>query len=88
MREARTTVAGERHFLWGAQRPTQTSNIIVRGPHSPEQNTPNKAGIVGNSLVGAPIPLLEMSAQSSRTAGADVAESFSLLWRQGVPPSL
>ena len=59
----------------------------LAGRNSQEQNTPHKAGIVGNPLVGAPITLLEMSAQSSRTAGVDVAESFSLLWRQGVSPS-
>jgi len=33
------------------------------------------------------ITLFDMSAQRGRTAGADVAESFSLLWGDGVPPS-
>jgi hypothetical protein len=37
--------------------------------------------------VGTPITLFDVSAQSGRTAGADVAESFPLLWGQSVPPS-
>jgi hypothetical protein len=37
--------------------------------------------------MGATITLFEMSAQSGSTAGADVAESFPLLWGDGVSPS-
>ena len=67
--------------------PVEKANLAsVPGPNSPLENTPHKAGIVGHHLVGATITLLDMSAQSGRTAGADVAESFPLLWG-GAPPS-
>src|SRR5262249_19954244 len=48
---------------------------------------PIPAGVIGHHLVRATITLLDMPAQTGRTAGADVAESLPLLWRQGVSPS-
>ena len=54
--------------------------------HSPLENTPHKAGIVGHHLVWAAITLFDVSAQSGSTAGADVTESFPLLWGDDVSP--
>jgi len=39
-------------------------------------------------LVRALITLFDMPAQGGGTAGGDVSESFSLLWGDGVSPSL
>ena len=55
--------------------------------HTPLEKTPHKAGVVGDRLVGATIALFEMPAQGGSAAGADVAESFALLWGDGVPPT-
>ena len=45
------------------------------------------AGVISDRLVRAMIALFDMPAQGSSTAGADVAESFSLLWGDGVSPA-
>jgi len=64
-----------------------TGYTPVRHRNSPEQKTPHKAGIIGHHLVPTTITVFNMSAQSGRAAGTDVAESLPLLWRQGVSPS-
>jgi len=88
--DGRINIAKTPELMVSRSRPSpveKANPASVPGPNSPLENTPHKAGIVGHHLVGATITLLDMSAQSGRTAGADVAESFPLLWGDGVPPS-
>jgi hypothetical protein len=56
--------------------------------HSPLENTPHKAGVIGDYLVRAMIALLNVAAQRNSPANTDVAEGFPLLWGDGVSPAL
>ena len=46
--------------------------------HSPLENTPHKARVVGDEAMRALVAFLDVAAQSGSAAGADVTESFPL----------
>ena len=47
--------------------------------YSPLENTPHKAGVVGDEAMRALVAFLDVAAQSGGAADADVTESFPLL---------
>ncbi len=49
-------------------------------PNSPLEKTPHKARVVGDNAMRAMVALLDVAAQSGSAAGANVTESFPLLW--------
>ena len=67
-----------------SRRPPNTlekaNSASIPRPNSPLENTPHKAGIVGDDAMRAMVALLDVAAQSGSAAGADVTESFSLWW--------
>ena len=56
--------------------------------HSPLENTPHKARVVGDDLAGAVIALLDVSAEGGSSACADVPECSKLMGAEGMTPSL
>ena len=51
----------------------------IPGPDPPLENTPHKAGVVGDEAMRALVAFLDVAAQSGSAAGGDVTESFPLL---------
>ena len=49
---------------------------------------PITARVIRDDAVSTLITLLDVAAQGSRPAGRNIAESFPLLWGDGVPPLL
>ena len=49
---------------------------------------PVTAGVVSDGAMRAMVAFLDVAAQSGSAAGADVTESFPLLWGDGVSPLL